>query len=162
MYQAPLTPEEEDEFVYNYLTEKRLGGEIQDGCKNESIYSRRFENSVIGMGLTQPLKVQYSKWNWIFRTGRRPFVSFDIFSRATWCRKRQPQFKQCYLIWVNHSIAILKSLDWHYCIYYLTGRRFWSLFLVVKHTTIDDLAHIPTIFVNLVDTTPSAVMFELK
>ena len=31
MYQAPLTPEEEDEYVYNYLTEKRLGEEIQVG-----------------------------------------------------------------------------------------------------------------------------------
>lgn len=31
MYKAPLTPEEEDEYVYNYLTEKRLGEEIQVG-----------------------------------------------------------------------------------------------------------------------------------
>ena len=50
VYQAPLTPEEEDEYVYNYLTEKRLGEEIQDGCTNESIYFRRFENSVIEIG----------------------------------------------------------------------------------------------------------------
>ena len=47
MYQAPLTPEEEDEYVYNYLTEKRLGEEIQVGCLIESLYFRRFEYSVI-------------------------------------------------------------------------------------------------------------------
>ena len=45
MYQAPLTPEEEDEYVYNYLTEKRLGEEIQVGCSNGSIYFRRLKNS---------------------------------------------------------------------------------------------------------------------
>ena len=32
MYQTPLTPEGEDEYVYNYLTEKQLGDEIQVGC----------------------------------------------------------------------------------------------------------------------------------
>ena len=31
MYQTPLTPEGEDEYVYNYLTEKQLGDEIQVG-----------------------------------------------------------------------------------------------------------------------------------
>ena len=43
VYQAPLTPEEEDEYVYNYLTEKGLGEEIpfEDGCTNDSIYFRR-------------------------------------------------------------------------------------------------------------------------
>ena len=73
VYQAPLTPEEEDEFVYNYLTEKRLGGEIQDGCKNESIYSRRFENSVIGMGngASNPylyiINLNHLKRNWYLK-----------------------------------------------------------------------------------------------
>ena len=46
MYQAPLTPEEEDEYVYNYLTEIRLGEEIQVGCLIESLYFRRFVHSV--------------------------------------------------------------------------------------------------------------------
>jgi len=46
----------------------------------------------------QPLKVQSTQRNWIFKTWRWPFVSFDIFSRATWCRKWQPQLKLCYLI----------------------------------------------------------------
>ena len=70
-YQAPLTPEEEDEYVYNYLTEKRLGEEIQDGCTNESIYFRRFENSVIEIGKGEiPISIDYSinlnhlKQNW--------------------------------------------------------------------------------------------------
>ena len=35
MYQTPLTPEGEDEYVYNYLTEKRLGEEIQVGCPSK-------------------------------------------------------------------------------------------------------------------------------
>ena len=61
MYQAPLTPEEEDEYVYNYLTEKRLGEEIQVGYLIESLYFRRFENSVIkiGCGASAPLKSKF-------------------------------------------------------------------------------------------------------